>query len=174
MIVIGFDLCLCKLFRCWQATLSILIEASAATYEEIIFTLLILSIEAISLAHEAVFSPLICWLLSTTPLSKNIFTESKRFGKSLKESHLSVVTLIFRKKFDTVEFSIQFLKMEHSKLLVNFILIVSVLISFIWLLFVEKNTYFATARIVSTCGTVFVKEICSRRSCIHSQKKLSS
>ena len=43
---------------------------------------------------------------------------------------LSVVTLIFRKKFDTVEFSSRVLKTELSKLQVK--LIVSVLISVIW------------------------------------------
>ena len=32
---------------------------------------------------------------------------------------LSVFTLLFKKEFDTVEFSIQFLKTELSKLLIN-------------------------------------------------------
>ena len=62
-----------------------------------------------------------CWLLSKTPLSKKRFTQWKEIclGKNLKELHertiLSVI-FIFRKEFDTVEFSIQFLKTELSKL----------------------------------------------------------
>ena len=40
------EFCLCMLLRCWQATSSILTDAPAATYEEFIFSLLILAIEA--------------------------------------------------------------------------------------------------------------------------------